>query len=66
MKTPSSKVGDLVRYEVGSGFQQAEIVKLSGSTHVIVRLLTGPCTGQEHEAPWGIIQPIDGKGPEQP
>jgi len=61
MKADNSRegmnVGDAVWYVAGDR-ERAEIVKLSGATHVVVRLLTGPCKGQEIEAPWGIIQPI--------
>ncbi|MFZ0772573.1 MAG: hypothetical protein ACLP56_02565 [Candidatus Sulfotelmatobacter sp.] len=51
------KVGDVVWYVVGSDRQQAKIIAVSGSTHATIKLLTGPQSGQEFEAPWGVIEP---------
>ena len=53
------KVGDVVWYAVGpdTARQQAKIIAISGSTHATIKLLTGPQSGQEFEAPWGVIEP---------
>jgi hypothetical protein len=55
-----ANVGDVVWYVVGADTdrQQARITAISGSTHATIRLLTGPQSGQEFEAPWGVIQPF--------
>lgn len=52
------KVGEVVRYSVGLDMQLAEIVELSGSTHAIIRIKTGPQEGQEFEAPRGLLKSL--------
>lgn len=51
-------VGDVVWYILGTTGQQAKIVAINGKTHATIKPLTGPQSGQEFEAPWGIIEPI--------
>lgn len=51
--------GDRVWYTPGNQREQAEIVSLDGSTQARIRILTGPETGREIVAPWGIISLVD-------
>jgi hypothetical protein len=53
----TGNIGDVVWYVVGTTRQKAKITGIHGSTHAIIKLLTGPQTGREFEAPWGIIEP---------
>lgn len=47
--------------------EAAKIVAISGTTHATIRLLTGPQSGEQLEAPWGIIQPqSENEGDERP
>ena len=50
-------IGDVVWYAAGTTGQRAKITGIHGSTHAIIKLLTGPYSGHEFEAPWGIIEP---------
>lgn len=54
-----TKVGDVVWYLVDEPRQQGKITRINGSTHATIRLVTGPQAGQEFEAPWGIIEPLE-------
>jgi hypothetical protein len=54
-----AKIGDVVWYITGNIRHQAKLISINGSTHAVVRLLTGPQAGTEFNAPWGIIQPLD-------
>ncbi len=49
-------IGDVVWYE-GTTRQKAKITGIHGSTHAIIKLLTGPYSGYELEAAWEIIEP---------
>ncbi|HTF63278.1 MAG TPA: hypothetical protein VK638_11270 [Edaphobacter sp.] len=52
-----AKVGQIVFYAVGNEpREKAEITEITSETHAQVRIVSGPLTGIEIEAPWGILQ----------
>jgi hypothetical protein len=53
----TARIGDVAWYVVENTREKAEKVAINGSTPATVRPLTGPQSGQQLEAPWGIIQP---------
>ncbi len=53
-----AKVGYIVWYVVQNHREQARLVALNGCTHAFIQIVTGAHTGQQFEAPWGIIEPM--------
>jgi hypothetical protein len=59
MRMKEAKVGQISFYAVGNEpREQAEITEITSDTHVQVKLITGPLSGVEIDAPWDILQPI--------
>jgi hypothetical protein len=55
---PERWPGDQVQYVVGVDMHLAEIIELDGVTQARVKVLSGPLSGQEVVAPWGIVRSI--------
>jgi hypothetical protein len=57
MRMKEAKVGQIVFYAPeNEPREKAEITELTSETHAQVRAVSGPLTGIEFEAPWGILQ----------
>jgi hypothetical protein len=57
MRMMEAKVGQIVVYAPGNEpREKAEITELTSETHAQVKVVSGPLTGIEFEAPWGILQ----------
>jgi hypothetical protein len=59
MRMNEAKVGQTVFYAAeNEPREQAEITEIISDTHAQVRLLTGPLSGVEFDAPWIVLQPM--------
>jgi hypothetical protein len=57
MRIKEAAVGKIVWYAVGNEpREKAEITEITSNTHAHVKMITGPLTGIEIEAPWAILQ----------
>jgi hypothetical protein len=60
MRMSEAKVGQTVFYAAWNEPQeQAVITEITSDTHAQVKLITGPLSGVEIEAPWIILQPMN-------
>lgn len=50
------EVGETVWYLVGNDRQEAEVLGGTGTTHLRIRLLTGPQAGTEIDCPGELLQ----------
>jgi hypothetical protein len=56
MRMKEAKVGQVVFYAVGNEpREQAEITEITSDTHAQVRLIAGPLSGVEIDAPWDSL-----------
>ena len=52
------EIGEIVWYLISNDRQQAKILGGTGTTHLRIRLLTGPQTGKELDCPGEMLQRV--------